>query len=53
MAERLRRATEETAGEAVEDFVAFWRADGRRHFRAEEEVLLPCSPGTATPATTR
>jgi hemerythrin-like domain-containing protein len=41
VAERLRRATEETAGEAVEDFVAFWRADGRRHFRAEEEVLMP------------
>jgi hemerythrin-like domain-containing protein len=36
-----RRATEETAGRAAAEFLAFWEDEGRRHFRAEEEVLLP------------
>lgn len=26
---------------ATRDFLAFWNEDGRRHFRIEEEVLLP------------
>lgn len=26
---------------ATEVFLGFWRGDGRRHFRVEEEVLLP------------
>ena len=26
---------------ASERFLSFWEADGRRHFRIEEEVLLP------------
>jgi hemerythrin-like domain-containing protein len=41
VAQRLRRATEASAAEAADGFLSFWRADGRRHFRAEEEVLLP------------
>jgi hemerythrin-like domain-containing protein len=33
----------EAAGleEATRAFLDFWRSDGRRHFRVEEEVLLP------------
>lgn len=27
--------------EATRTFLDFWRSDGRRHFRVEEEVLLP------------
>ena len=38
---RLKRATSATAGEDRERFLDFWRAEGRRHFRIEEEVLLP------------
>lgn len=40
-AQRLRRATAETAAEAIEGFLAFWSAEGRAHFQAEEELLLP------------
>ncbi len=29
------------AAVASERFLSFWEADGRRHFRIEEEVLLP------------
>ena len=38
---QLRRATAETAETADAAFVAFGEEDGQRHFRAEEEVLLP------------
>ena len=38
-AKKLRDATD--PAEATEAFLAFWRDDGRRHFRVEEEVLLP------------
>lgn len=34
------RATEDPASASAE-FLSFWREDGRTHFRAEEEVLLP------------
>ena len=37
----LTRATEETAAAAAGAFVAFWRDVGQRHFREEEELLLP------------
>jgi hemerythrin-like domain-containing protein len=37
----LRRATTETAAGARQAFLDFWASEGRRHFRAEEEVLLP------------
>jgi hemerythrin-like domain-containing protein len=39
VAKKLRSA--EDAQAAARDFLDFWRADGRRHFRVEEEVLLP------------
>lgn len=38
-ARKLRQADDVAA--AARDFVAFWEKDGRRHFRIEEEVLLP------------
>jgi hemerythrin-like domain-containing protein len=40
-AQRLRRATEATAGDARAQFLAFWAEHGARHFRVEEDVLLP------------
>jgi hemerythrin-like domain-containing protein len=40
-AQRLRRATSESAAEARASFLSFWAGDGQRHFRVEEEVLLP------------
>jgi hemerythrin-like domain-containing protein len=50
VAQRLSRATAETAGEARAAFLEFWNAEGRAHFRAEEEILLPsfASYGSAT-----
>ena len=41
VAQRLRRATAETATEALGDFLEFWRTEGHEHFRSEEEFLLP------------
>lgn len=41
VAHRLRRATAETAREERQRFLDFWLPDGRRHFRLEEELLLP------------
>lgn len=41
VAQQLQHATEGTAREARERFLAYWTADGRRHFRIEEETLLP------------
>jgi hemerythrin-like domain-containing protein len=38
---RLRRATPDTARQTREAFLEFWASEGRHHFRAEEEVLLP------------
>lgn len=38
-AKKLREADDVDA--AARDFLAFWEKDGRRHFRIEEEVLLP------------
>ena len=40
-AQRLRRATDANAAEAREQFLAFWHEHGARHFRVEEDVLLP------------
>lgn len=39
VAKKLRSA--EDAGAAAGEFLEFWRTDGQRHFRIEEEVLLP------------
>jgi len=38
-AKKLREADD--AASAAREFLAFWDKDGRRHFRVEEEVLLP------------
>jgi hypothetical protein len=38
---RLRRATADSAAEARRAFLRFWQTEGSRHFRVEEEVLLP------------
>ena len=41
VAQQLRRADSETAARAREQFLTFWREHGGRHFRIQEEVLLP------------
>jgi hypothetical protein len=41
---RLRRATPETAADAVERFRAFWIGGGARHFEIEEALILPALP---------
>jgi hemerythrin-like domain-containing protein len=41
VAQRLRRADDATASAARADFLDFWVREGRRHFRIEEDVLLP------------
>jgi hemerythrin-like domain-containing protein len=38
---QLKRAGRETAVEARQVFLEFYARDGARHFRAEEELLLP------------
>jgi hypothetical protein len=40
IAQRLRRATDETLCEEVRLFLAHWEA-GEQHFRLEEELVLP------------
>lgn len=45
VAQRLKRASENTAAGSREAFLDYWRADGRRHFREEEEILLPTYAG--------
>lgn len=47
---RLRRARETDVPVVVASFLAFFVGDGERHFRAEEEVLLPLVPADAEPA---
>jgi mannose-6-phosphate isomerase-like protein (cupin superfamily) len=47
---QLRRATSETADAARAAFVGFWEDEGRAHFRAEEDVLLPSAAGHLDPA---
>ncbi len=39
LAHRLGRA--ENLEEAIEELLAYWREQGRRHFEVEEDVLLP------------
>ena len=38
---QLKRAGQETAAEARQVFLDFFEREGARHFRAEEELLLP------------
>lgn len=49
VAQKLRRATAETAGEARAVVLAYWQGHGRAHFRLEEEVLLPAYAGHGDP----
>jgi iron-sulfur cluster repair protein YtfE (RIC family) len=41
VAQKLRRATVDTAATARSAFLGYWESEGRHHFRSEEEVLLP------------
>jgi hemerythrin-like domain-containing protein len=41
VAQRLRRAGADEAGEAQAAFLEFWRTEAELHFRVEEELLLP------------
>lgn len=49
VAQKLRRATADTAQEARSAFVAYWEEHGRAHFRLEEEILLPAYATHADP----
>lgn len=41
LAQRLRRATDDTFTDIALMFLAHWQAEEERHFRLEEEILLP------------
>jgi iron-sulfur cluster repair protein YtfE (RIC family) len=45
IAQRLKCADEATAADARQAFLEYWRADGQRHFREEEDILLPSYAG--------
>jgi len=51
VAQRLSRASADTAAEARTAVLAYWEGQGhgRGHFRCEEEVLLPAYAGHADP----
>jgi hypothetical protein len=49
VAQKLRRATGETAAGARASFLEYWGEHGRAHFRLEEEVLLPAYAGYDDP----
>jgi iron-sulfur cluster repair protein YtfE (RIC family) len=45
IAQRLKRASGASAADARQAFLEYWRADGQRHFREEEDILLPSYAG--------
>ena len=49
VAARLRRATPATASSARDAFLDYWDLDGSRHFREEEEILLPAYAAHGNP----
>ncbi len=49
IAKRLRAATPETAADTAQAFLAHWDAEEKRHFRIEEELLLPAYAAYADP----
>jgi Hemerythrin HHE cation binding domain len=49
VAQKLARASAETAAQARAAVLAYWEGHGRAHFRCEEEVLLPAYAGHADP----
>jgi hypothetical protein len=46
---RLARADVDTAEEVQSAFLGYWLSDGREHFLAEEEILLPTFANHADP----
>jgi hypothetical protein len=46
---KLRRAAAPTGDEARAALAAFWPVHGSRHFRVEEEILLPAYAGHGDP----
>jgi len=49
VSQKLRRAGVETAADALTALRAYWHADGREHFRLEEEELFPAYAAYADP----
>jgi hemerythrin-like domain-containing protein len=49
VAQRLQRASDDTAGEVRAALGEYWSTKGREHFREEEEVLLPAFARFADP----
>jgi hemerythrin-like domain-containing protein len=49
VAQKLRRATDTTACEARDAFLAYWTSHGSQHFRLEEELLFPAYAGYGDP----
>lgn len=45
VAQALKRADDASGTAARERFLTYWQADGREHFREEEEILLPACSG--------
>ena len=43
VAQKLERATVDTAPMARQAFLSYWAGEGRHHLRSEDEVLLPAS----------
>jgi iron-sulfur cluster repair protein YtfE (RIC family) len=41
IAQKLRRATVDTAPTARRAFISYWETEGQDHLRSEEELLLP------------
>ncbi|HET8754760.1 MAG TPA: hemerythrin domain-containing protein [Solirubrobacteraceae bacterium] len=52
-AQRLRRATDADAGAARTAFLEFWAEHGAKHFRVEEDVLLPAFAAYGDPGDAR
>ena len=48
-AQQLRRATDQNVAEVRDGVLAFWAGDGAKHFRIEEEVLLPAFAAAGDP----
>lgn len=46
---RMKRATDEDLAEVREDVLEFWAEHGAKHFRVEEEVLLPAYAAESDP----
>jgi hemerythrin-like domain-containing protein len=43
VAQKLERATVDTAPMARQAFLSYWAIEGRQHLRSEDEVLLPAA----------